>query len=388
MEIASVAKAPKIRGRANGIDVLRAVCALWVIVDHTMYWLPQLQGGDAIPPAVRRVFLAIGHFWQPNAELHPAVLIFIILSGYCVHRAGFRTDSDDLRPFMIRRAYRILPVYLAALAAGIIAITIAFGVWPDRAAKLLIPIDTACLASKVFLIAAIAGSQACMFQVNGPLGTVMVEIVLYAIYALAFGALIWRGKERILWILCALSLVATFGVAAAKPLQPGLYYWWQNSSVYGFLPYWWLGAAVVNPNVARLLSRRIPSVLGVALWVALSVIILVTDAAPLLSEVRKLLFALLVAGLLPVIDRVPLRDNPISAAGRSGYSIYAFHAPIIWVAALAWASWWAVICIAVAGGIVINHLYEDPFRKLGRRIAGRLGGVPLGFDAAQDSRSL
>ncbi len=56
---------------------------------------------------------------QSTWELNPAVIVFIVLSGYCIHRAGFRDDRSNISAYAVRRVARILSIFHFALCAGI-----------------------------------------------------------------------------------------------------------------------------------------------------------------------------------------------------------------------------------------------------------------------------
>lgn len=82
---------PMRRERSNGIDVLRAALALWVVVAHLTAWALLAQGADSVPMPLAVGMAFLQKLFQAHGELHPAVVGFIVLSGYCIHRAGLRT---------------------------------------------------------------------------------------------------------------------------------------------------------------------------------------------------------------------------------------------------------------------------------------------------------
>ena len=183
-----------------------------------------------------------------------------MLSGYCIHRAGLRApDRQALGFYALRRGFRILPVYGLGIGAGLLGFAIAARRSAYLAAALsgTSQIDSLCIAAKALTVPALVPQLfQCAFLGNAPLATVMVEIVLYATYGAAFALLVWRGRERIIWLVCA----GVFGVSVvlfSAGVEPGFYAWWQNGSVFGFLPYWWLGVLFVNRDFAAAVKRRI-----------------------------------------------------------------------------------------------------------------------------------
>jgi peptidoglycan/LPS O-acetylase OafA/YrhL len=361
------------RDRSDGIDVLRAVFALWVVLTHVTLWSPLAQGPQAVPQwlaGAGRLLIAV---FQPNFELHPAVLGFIVLSGYCIHRAGLRTaDASALRGYAIRRFFRIGPVYYLAIVAGLVGIAVAGWRSPSLAAALsgTTQIEPGCLVAKAFVLSAfVPAVYQCGFLGNAPIATVLVEIVLYIVYAAAFAGLVWRGRERVIWLGCAILLLFSLLLLASGP---SFYGWWQNGSLFGFLPYWWLGVAFVNPAFARASTRRLWLIL--LAWAALTALMLLWPPAALaLAELRKLCFALGIGVLIVAVDNVGLRGfGALALVGRSGYGLYAVHAPLTYTLVIYGIRWWLVLIANVAAGLLLHYAVERPLVDLGRNLRLRL----------------
>lgn len=370
---------PVRRNRSEGIDLLRAGFALWVVIAHLVPWTIAAQGSTAAPAWLAGLMNGLILLFQPHGELHPAVLGFIVLSGYCIHRAGLRRpDPQAIGFYALRRGFRILPVYLLGIAAGLLG----FAVASHRSALAMAlsgtqRIDGACLVAKVLTIPALLPQPyRCAFLGNAPLATVMVEIVLYVLYGAAFGLLVWRGRERVIWVLCGSFFFASV-VLFSSGLGTGFYDWWQDGSVFGFLPYWWLGVRFVDPGFARRVRERLW--MPAAAWLALTVVLalLPTPLADGIAELRKLAFALLLGVLIIEIDNVRLhRVGAIAAIGRAGYGLYAMHAPLTYTLALYGCPWWANLAANIACGLVIHHLIERPLIDIGRRLRQRLAARP------------
>ncbi|MGO4570811.1 acyltransferase family protein [Microvirga sp. 2TAF3] len=362
--------APLSSRRSGGIDAARGVLALWVLIfAHLIPGTIYAQGADAVPALLRFLSTQLFRIFQRNAELHPAVLGFIVLSGYCIHRNGFRAERATLRRFVIKRAFRILPVYFLAILAGAIGFKISSSFSLEMASLLTATkeISPFCLLAKTVAAPAFfPGLTSCAYQGNGPIATVMVEIVLYAVYAAAFSALIWRGLSAWWAALCAAAWVIGLVVAWG---YPGIYVWWQNFSLWGFLPYWWIGAAFVSPTFAMRV-RKSRTLLLLA-WSLLTVAILLhSPFGPVLSEVRKLVFALLVGLVVVRLDCSNIREtSPISALGRAGYSLYAFHAPITYALCVAGVSWWQNVIANLGFAFVAYRIVEAPLTRLGAQKA-------------------
>lgn len=365
--------------RSHGLDILRAVLALWVLTAHSIPWMDRLQGAGQAPHAMVLLTSVVGALTQSSRELNPAVLVFIVLSGYCIHRNGLRYKSS-LLPYAVRRCARILPIFYVALFASS-----AIGAFETKRP------GAACLMAHATGLSTLIDSFATCPLGNMPLGTVKVEAVLYVLYGVAFTALVWRGRERWVWGICAACAISDLFVSIEARSHFSFYYWWQNWSVFGFITYWWIGAAFVNPAVSKPIMagwRR----LAVA-YVIITVVILfltpvaiklqqyspgdVPAAAYFLAEVRKLILALLAGVLIVSLERVQIeKSNPLAALGRAGYSLYALHTPVTFLMLNSGASWYATVAVNIAVAFVSRFVVERPGEMIGRLILAGMAARP------------
>jgi peptidoglycan/LPS O-acetylase OafA/YrhL len=103
------------RQRVQPIDGLRALSVLWMIAFHCIFFLGSFVTLDR--------YIAI--LWSPAVYIpsagHFGVDIFFVISGYLIAALLLREHGArgtiSLKGFYIRRAFRILPAYLVALAA-------------------------------------------------------------------------------------------------------------------------------------------------------------------------------------------------------------------------------------------------------------------------------
>ena len=377
VERAGLAFDPMLRERSNGIDLLRAVLALWVVLAHLTAWALIAQGADSVPMPLAVGMGSLQRLFQAHGELHPAVVGFIVFSGYCIHRAGLRTPGPGaLTGYAIRRIFRIAPLYDLGIAAGFIGLAVAGMRSPSLAATLSGTDGSSfarVLAKMLALPALYPGAYRCAYLGNAPLATVMVEIVLYVIYGAAFAGLVWRGQAKIIWLACGALFLASLGLFA-HGVTSGFYDWWQNGSVLGFLPYWWLGVAFVNPRFARVAAAKLPLV--IASWLVLTAVLMWLPTSPValgIAEIRKLFFACGVGVLVYAADRTPLFRFGVSAlVGRAGYSIYALHAPLTYTLVIYDLNWLAVLAVNLALGIAIHLLLERTLTEFGRGLRSRL----------------
>jgi peptidoglycan/LPS O-acetylase OafA/YrhL len=357
-------EAPLNKTRSPLIDLLRACLAIWVLCGaHLIPWAAYM-GQTTAPMGFAQWLISV---FQPAGELHPAVLCFIVLSGYCIHRNGLRTGG--VLPYAVRRFFRIYPVYLLASVFGIACFTIAVGIAPNIARALLgtPAIEPHCVLARLSLLSAIAPSVGgCSFQGNAPLDTVMVEMVLYAIYPLLLLGLARRLGEWSLWIV--VLGVWAYGMVLVSS-QPSLHSWWQNSTPISFLVFWWVGAKFLDRGFARVVTWLTPLLL--VAWLALTWAILNHQADGIIApELRKMAMALLFGVLVVRVDNGLQLPAPLALVGKAGYSIYAFHAPLLIVLLLSGVPWWLAAIAAVGLGILSYTVVERPCIRIGRSLAG------------------
>jgi hypothetical protein len=272
-----------------------------------------------------------------------------------------------LTGYGITRAFRILPCFFAASAFGILAWQIASYASPSlgRALTGTQSIEIDCLIAKLSGLAAIVPSyHPCSYAGNAPLATVMVETTLYVSYAVLFMS-IWRGYSFVLAVICGASWGVGLAVATVAKSNPLLYSWWQNSSLWSFLPYWWLGAIFLHPRAQSAVLRRW-TVIGAA-WITLTIWLWFGAANAVVSEIRKAIFCFLVGWVILQLDRSAVSKlNPLSILGRASYSLYTFAAPVTYTLAILGVPWWASLISCVLVGCAAYTAVERPMIALGR----------------------
>ncbi|HEY1485876.1 MAG TPA: acyltransferase family protein, partial [Micromonosporaceae bacterium] len=110
--------------RLRGLDGIRGLAALFVVIDHI--YLRAFPGYPVDNAPFWAGWFIYGRF---------AVVVFIVLSGFSLAvspaRAGWRLDGNAR--FARRRAWRILPPYWAALAFSLVMtwFVVAQPGWPE-----------------------------------------------------------------------------------------------------------------------------------------------------------------------------------------------------------------------------------------------------------------
>lgn len=357
---------PRSRRRSAGIDLLRGVLAVWVLLSHAQGWAVGIGSPSKLLNATVGNLSAL---FQSNGQTHPAVIGFIVLSGYCIHLGGFRRSGGSLLTYALRRFFRIWPVYALASIFGIAAFFVSKGLNAPLAIAFTgtSEISLGCIAAKVTGVSAfIPALHQCSFEGNAPLTTVMVEMWLYAVYAAAVFLFFRRGfGNAFLFIVGGIFI---FGVTYVSwnPVAAG---WWDNGSLPGFLAYWWIGAAFVSERISSAAKRLwLPLAL---VWLAIALLLTTHRVHAFgLIQIQQILLALLFGAVIVAIDRFEgVVLGPVAAIGRAGYSLYAFHAPVLILVLIASGSWWVASLTAIASGLVLFRIYEQPLDRLGQSIA-------------------
>ncbi|MBO0933193.1 acyltransferase family protein [Fibrella aquatilis] len=95
--------------RIKGIDTIRFVCALIVVLGHFGFPKPDLVASASNP-----ILFAINGFIDNAFNGPAAVIVFFIISGFCIHYPFVGCKSVPLYPYYSRRIIRIcLPALIA-----------------------------------------------------------------------------------------------------------------------------------------------------------------------------------------------------------------------------------------------------------------------------------
>jgi peptidoglycan/LPS O-acetylase OafA/YrhL len=311
---ASVTSETPPRRRLAGLDGVRGLAALYVVVYHVT-----LRAFPGYPDAGAPFWVG----WFSYGRF--AVLVFIVLSGFSLAltpaRAGWRLDG--IAAYVRRRARRILPAYWAALAFSLV---VAWLVVPQPRSG--IP-DLASVLVNGLLVQNIVSAP----SPNTAFWSIAVEVQLYVLLPVLLlmirrrGALAMVGAVTL--VVAAVGIVGphiarldTFvtqsppelaalfalGIASAGVVVAGARRSW---------PWPWLALAAAAPVFATIAWEGTAWTFDRLLWIDLA----------LAPAIACLLIGLAVgrpAPLLRLLDSRPMRD-----LGSSSYSLYLTHAPII-----------------------------------------------------------
>ena len=328
--------------RLEFLDGLRGVTALYVVLFHAY------QLGTFDDPRVDA-----GLVWRIG---HPAVSVFIVLSGFClmlpVARSGRGELRGGVRNYLKRRAWRILPPYYAALVLGVLFLAVAhFARYGHGAASgdkvLARHLSPGSLLSHLFLVHNL--SSVWTETIDVPMWSVATEWLIYFFLpALLLPA--WRhfGGGAVL----AAGFAA--GLLPHYLLAPGVNLDWACPWYLGLFATGMAGAGLAFSPRPPSWAGRLPwGALAAALFVLLGALLVFAPAAIIgghvwetdaLAGAAATCLILWCVGLVkappaarPGLVRA-LEAPPTLWLGAFSYSLYLVHYPVLNKTALALAS--------------------------------------------------
>lgn len=193
-------------GRLLSVDILRALAALAVLVNHLPLW------ADDAAPAVRFVVLA------PREVGYLGVTLFLVLSGFCIHLGVARGMARgggvraDWVGFWRRRFFRLYPPYAAAIVFGLLCYSLAGRPRDPGAPDRILWLPGDLLAHLLLVHNLFADYRSTLG--NAPLWTLGLEEQLYALYAVYLLVRRRGTAGQALKTALAVALVWRFGVQA------------------------------------------------------------------------------------------------------------------------------------------------------------------------------
>jgi peptidoglycan/LPS O-acetylase OafA/YrhL len=336
-----------------GLDLLRIVAALVVLVEHYWNWMV-LHGEDfAIGNAVDTVLVNPFHL---NSQLvFVGVSVFLTISGVVVTHVAFRETSGQ---FLMRRATRLLPAFWVATAIAWILVTT--GVLTANH-----PADAGDLWLNLGLLNYLLPDVSSVLALTW---TLAVQVAFY-LYIAATMPLLKRWP----WVQPAISLALTTVLISVAPPQsenPGSFF----RMLATFLPLLFIGQLI---SLVR--SRRLPVGAGVAFGVLQFLMFVRADLTsdqwpPDVAFVRTLAIMLLVLLLCSRATGKLVNSKWVGEASRRTYAVYLLHIPVgfplLGLLTPVTGYWVSVAVALVALAVVTELMYrfvEMPFSQWYRR---------------------
>ena len=323
------------------------MCAGIVFLSHWHLWsnfLPQSELERAVRSFGHACHEAFSVLAWPTGGHHPAVIGFFVLSGFCIHypfarRALAGGAPPDWPQYFGRRFWRIMPVYWAACALGLV-FCLAQNLYPSDSLLLQLHASApvADVVARFFGLTGLYPRE--VFAGNYILTTVAAEMLVYAAYPLFFRWAI-QGHWRILG---GLFLMAQLLVVQLMPWASP--YWIFNSPcMFGI--FWYGGALAARLYLTGRGQVRLWWLL--AAWLGF----LAVKMAPHFYGLNLLKQAacglVCVLGVLWVVRweerHAGLKDHPVAKfccwTGGLSYSLYAMHTPAVMLAS------WSLLMLGI-----------------------------------------
>ena len=344
--------------RSATVESVRALAALGVLAGHVY----GVQHGFTAP---------LGTYWgrlMLGGGL--GVWLFFALTGYLLYRPFARHGlgrggAVDLRRYALNRALRILPLYYAVVI-------------------LLLPLtgrDLGFAGAVRFATLTETFSTRTVDRVDGPVWSLVVEVIFYCLLPLLAIAVAWVARGSAVRALAALLVLGAVALAVRDlTVGPGTATTWRYSvpaTFVFFVP--GMVLAVVETAWAERV-RRLPGVVGSStawLLLAAGLWLLACEDYSRNTVVLAAAGATVGGCVLPLQPgrlTSALRWRPLAALGVASYSLYLWHLPIVErLPALGGGPFAVRLVVAVAVcalvALVSYRVVEEPFLRRRRRWA-------------------
>jgi peptidoglycan/LPS O-acetylase OafA/YrhL len=369
--------------RVAGLDGLRGLCALYVLLFHcwayTFRGFPRYRGPEWLS-------------WLGFGRL--AVVMFLVVSGFSLAMAAARNGwrLGSLSRYARRRAWRILPAYWAALAFSLV---IAWTVVRQ-------PHSTEPTSESVVVYTLLLQDLIAAPTPNGAFWSISVEALLYGLLPLLVLMCRRIGPAAMLAVVTLPVVVIGFAVFDGSPPQG------DNWLAPHLVPVFAAGVVAAGVVAAGDRFHRVPwALLSVLAAAPVGILVLYQGSRWMvgnyywvdlaIAPAMTMLLLAVVSGRPAALIRL-LDSRPLKRLGSFSYSLYLIHLPIVVVITLkvvipqlgrGTASFAVTTLLAgglsLAGAWLFATLFESPFQRhrswaelknAVRPVAGRRGRQP------------
>lgn len=350
-----------VRTRLYGLDALRGIAALTVVVCHWPYFLDTAGGPVELrvphlpfPRALHLVYL----YGYLAVDLFFGISGFVFFWLYADDVASRRTSAST---FAIRRLSRLYPLHIVTLAVVVVGqwkMRQLTGGYLDYAWN-----DMRHLVLNLFMASSWGFERDMSF--NGPAWSVSVEVALYAAFFL-----FCRWMPRRSWVLVAMAIAGRLVFRGYFPLGRGLW----SFFIGGVIAQWYAGARrrpATDQNygwvvvvtlllwVATVLCAS-PGFLSPAVVAAITRTQDVQRAAHVMQSlgnnwVRVVLFPATIASVLILDGKLGVRLRSLELLGEISYGTYLWHFPLALMVVL------AAVRFGIDRAVFMNPLFMFAF---------------------------
>jgi peptidoglycan/LPS O-acetylase OafA/YrhL len=311
--LARTPSGPRASTRIVGLDGIRGLAALFVVVHHC--FLASFPGYPRMTGPWWTGWMIYGHL---------AVVVFIVLSGFSLAVAPARHGwhVDGLGKYAHRRAWRILSAYWPALVFSFVMAWL-FVPQPGEGA----PTARSAVVYGL-LVQDVTGAP----SPNGAFWSIAIEAQLYVLLPLLL-LLVRRSGLALMFVVVTVPVLVIGTFAPSVPVID-LFIRFTPQLAVGFtvgvlaagiarderwhrLPLLWLAVGAAVPALALIAVMGSTWTIEHYFWVDLAVL-----------PAMGLLLAAIGAGRAPKVSRA-IDVAPIRSLGGFSYSLYLIHAPIV-----------------------------------------------------------
>jgi len=275
------------RPRLAGLDALRGIAAMAVVLYHYTAWYSEELGGHAPPGS--SLFVAFGHF---------GVELFFIISGFVIFLTLSR--SEGVAAFARSRAARLYPAFLTA-----ILVTLAVDASGVTAWRLL---------ANLTMAPELLGAR----PIDGSYWSLQYELVFYALAAFCVLVMRWRAPEAACaaWLAIALAVRLSGWDLESRTLERLSVAWFAHLFVIGIMLF------RIHAGQATRFT-----------WVVLAVAVEIAFLGPhwAFQPISPVAYGLMIAGFAGLVwfavspGGAALAIPPLRFLGRISYPLYLVH---------------------------------------------------------------
>jgi peptidoglycan/LPS O-acetylase OafA/YrhL len=319
---------PGTRRHIPALDGLRGFAALIVVIYHAVLYSglsawAMMDSPETGMIAVSARF-AIRYFLFYG---YSGVELFFLISGFCLLYPHFCAAAQrfDLRKYSLRRAMRIYPPYLAALALSITVIVLGAPLIRLAAPQALDPIRASSIVESLLLLNS---------HYNQVFWTLVIEAKWYLVVPILI--VLWKRSSFLMHAFIPLLIVVLW---LTREIVPGL----QLGTFAHYLPLFWMGICLAEfaaGHAERWTRRTVNIAASMVSFVGFFAVVFVTPGTPSWSHSLRQSFpfgifylglfalALFSTGVARFFEwRVLVR------LGEFSYSLYLVHALVLYLAA-------------------------------------------------------
>ncbi|MBS7789684.1 acyltransferase [Roseococcus sp. SDR] len=343
------------QGRVVFLDLLRIFAFASVLAGHKFY--PAIEAAAQDPGlhvTVRLMAQILAPFvWAGGA----GVIVFFLVSGYIITQVLQREGAGE---FVLRRIFRIYPLYIAAVLIETLLATALLG-QPVPPLSVMIP--------RLLLIGDLFGTP---YALAGVEWTLRLEVLFYAIMAVLKAAGLIERPRLLPWIYLGLSALGLW----AGPMPTA--YGWSDGFITLYLPFLFVG------SIAFLHERRLiggGAALACAGIIYAGYLLAVPGISPRGANSHFLTLACLLSLALWLVRARLTGAAWIVFLSNLTYAVYLFH-NWLWsyldgaVRGLGlgeggWAALATLLLLLLLCALA-HRVIEQPGIALGRRLVARL----------------